>query len=241
MLNNAQITRRVGLAILIGIFTLPLHAETAAEKSSVAGVGNDAEVLGAERVVSAWIEGQIAYRGLPGVAVGVVSDQELIWSKGFGLADIKAKLPMSATTKFRMASNSKLFTAIAIMQLREEGKLGLDDPVVKYLPWFKAKAAGGSHWPITDEQLLSHTPGLPRVAGGALSSIHFPTTEELQRLYPERQAAFAPSVRWKYSNLGFAVAGSVFEQVSGQRWADYVEQNIFKPLGMRNSSVDKNV
>jgi D-alanyl-D-alanine carboxypeptidase len=241
MLNNARITRRVGLAILIVICTLPLHAEIVAQKSSVAGVGNDAEVLGAERLVSAWIEGQIAYRGLPGVAIGVVSDQELIWSKGFGFADIKAKLPMSATTKFRMASNSKLFTAIAIMQLREEGKLGLDDPVVKYLPWFKAKAAGDDDGPITIEQLLSHSSGLQREAGDHWSSYNFPTTQELQRLYPERQAAFAPSVRWKYSNLGFAVAGSVVEQVSGQRWADYVEQNIFKPLGMRNSSVDKNV
>jgi len=165
----------------------------------------------------------------------------LVWSQGFGFADIKAKLPMTATTKFRMASNSKLFTAIAIMQLREEGKLGLDDPVVKYLPWFKAKAAGDDDGPITIEQLLSHSSGLQREAGDHWSSYDFPTTEELKRLYPERQAAFAPSVRWKYSNLGFSVAGLLVEQVSGQRWADYVEQNIFKPLGMRDSSVDKKV
>jgi D-alanyl-D-alanine carboxypeptidase len=240
MLKSAQITRRVGLAILIGLFTLPLHAESVAQTSSVASVGNDADVLGAERLVSAWIEGQIAYRGLPGVALGVVSDQTLVWSKGFGFADIKAKLPMTAMTKFRMASNSKLFTAIAIMQLREEGKLGLDDPVVRYLPWFKAKPAGDDDGPITIEQLLSHSSGLQREAGDHWSSYNFPTTEELKRLYSERQAAFAPSVRWKYSNLGFAVAGLVVEQVSGQRWADYVEQSIFKPLGMRNSSVDKN-
>jgi len=241
MLNSAQYTRRVGLAVLIGLFTLPVDAETVAQNSVVASVSGDADVLGEERLFSAWIDGQIAYRGLPGVAVGVVSDQELVWSKGFGFADVKAKVPMTATTKFRMASNSKLFTAIAIMQLREEGKLGLDDPVVKYLPWFKAKAAGDDDGPITIEQLLSHSSGLQREAGDHWSSYNFPTTEELKSLYSERQAAFAPSVRWKYSNLGFAVAGLVVEQVSGQRWADYVEQNIFKPLGMRNSSVDKNV
>ena len=74
--------------------------------------------------------------------VGVVSDQELVWGKGFGFADTNAKLPMTPTTKFRMASHSKLFTAIAIMQLREEGKLRLDDPVAKYLTWFRAKPAG---------------------------------------------------------------------------------------------------
>src|SRR6267378_6556203 len=121
MLSNSQLARRVELAILIGIFALPLHAETAAPKTAAASIANDPDILGAERLFSAWIEGQIAYRGLPGIAVGVVSDQELVWSKGFGFADIKAKLPMTATTKFRMGSNSKLFTAIAIMQLREEG------------------------------------------------------------------------------------------------------------------------
>jgi D-alanyl-D-alanine carboxypeptidase len=241
MLVDSQLARRVQLAILIGIFALPLHAETVAPKAEAARVANDPDILGAERLFSAWLEGQIAYRGLPGIAVGVVSDQELVWSKGFGFADIKAKLPMTATTKFRMASNSKLFTAIAIMQLREAGKLGLDDPVVKYLPWFKAKPAGDDDGPITIEQLLSHSSGLQREAGDHWSSYKFPTIDELQRLYADRQAAFAPSVRWKYSNLAYAVAGLVVERVSGERWADYVEHNIFKPLEMNDSSVDKNV
>jgi CubicO group peptidase (beta-lactamase class C family) len=148
---------------------------------------------------------------------------------------------MTATTKFRMGSNSKLFTAIAIMQLREEGKLGLDDPVVKYLPWFKAKPAGEDDGPITIEQLLSHSSGLQRDAGDHWVSYKFPTIDELQRLYADRQAAFAPSVRWKYSNLAYAVAGLVVEKVSGEGWADYVEHHIFKPLEMNDSSVDKNV
>jgi D-alanyl-D-alanine carboxypeptidase len=241
MLSNPPLARLAGLAILIGIFALPLHAETVALKADAASVANDPDVLGAERLFSAWIEGQIAYRGLPGIVVGVVSDQELVWSKGFGFANVKAKLPMTATTKFRMASNSKLFTAIAIMQLREEGKLGLDDPVVKYLPWFKAKPAGNDDGPITIEQLLSHSSGLQREAGDHWSSYKFPTIDELQRLYADRQAAFAPSVRWKYSNLAYAVAGLVVEKVSGEKWADYVEKNIFKPLEMNDSSVDKDV
>jgi CubicO group peptidase (beta-lactamase class C family) len=231
MTNRSAFVRLLGLAILIGTVV----------KADPVRIADDPDVLGEERLFSAWIEGQIAYKGLPGVVVGVVSDQELIWSKGFGYADIKAKLPMTATTKFRMASNSKLFTAVAIMQLREEGKLGLDDPVVKYLPWFKAKPAGDDDGPITIEQLLSHSSGLQREAGDHWSSFQFPTADELQRLYAERQAAFAPSVRWKYSNLGYAVAGLVVEKVSGERWADYVEQNIFKPLQMNASSVDKNV
>jgi D-alanyl-D-alanine carboxypeptidase len=233
MINRPQIAGRTA-AILLGVFALAAQAKAA-------NVAGDPDVLGEERLFSAWLDGQIAYRGLPGIAVGVVSDQELVWSRGFGFADIKAKVPMTTGTKFRMASNSKLFTAIAIMQLREEGKLGLDDPVVKYLPWFKAKPAGDDDGPITIEQLLSHSSGLQREAGDHWSSFEFPTAEELQRLFADRQAAFAPSVRWKYSNLAYAIAGLIVEKVSGERWNDYVERNIFRPLNMNASSVDKNV
>ena len=204
-------------------------------------VADDPEVLGAERLFSAWMDGQIAYRSLPGVVVGVVSDQELVWAKGFGFADITAKAAMTPTTKFRMASHSKLFTAIAIMQLREAGKLHLDDPVANYLTWFKARPTGDDDGPITIEQLLSHSSGLQREAGDHWTSFEFPTADELRRLYADRQAAFAPSVRWKYSNLAYAVAGMIVEQVTGERWANYVERNIFQPLGMLASSVDKNV
>jgi CubicO group peptidase (beta-lactamase class C family) len=238
MLGEPRTVRCLALVALVGTLVLPLAAQNVTSGASAA---SDPDVVGAERLFSAWLEGQIAYRGLPGVAVGVVSDQELVWSKGFGFADIKARLPMTATTEFRIASNSKLFTAIAIMQLREEGKLGLDDPVVKYLPWFKEKPAGDDDGPITIEQLLSHSSGLQREAGDHWASNKFPTTDELERLYADRQAPFAPSVRWKYSNFAFALAGLVVEKVSGTRWADYVELNIFKPLGMDASSVDKNV
>ena len=241
MRSRSELSRRASTGLLIAMSVLSLQAQPAPPKDIAAAVASDADVLGAERLFSAWMEGQLAYRGLPGVAVGVVKDQELVWSKGFGFADVDAKQPMTAATKFRVASNSKLFTAIAIMQLREEGKIGLDDPVVKHLPWFKAKPAGIDDGPITIEQLLSHSSGLQREAGDHWVSFEFPTHEEIQRLYADRHAAFAPSVRWKYSNLAYAIAGLVVEKVSGQRWADYVERNIFKPLDMHDSSVDKDV
>jgi CubicO group peptidase (beta-lactamase class C family) len=229
------------IAVCTCATAIPRATAPAGQAAAHEGVAADPDVLGAERLFSAWMEGQIAYRGLPGIVVGVVSDQELVWARGFGFADVGGKTPMTPTTKFRMASHSKLFTAIAIMQLREEGKLRLDDPVAKYLAWFKAKPAGDDDGPITIEQLLSHSSGLQREAGDHWTSFQFPTTDELRHLYADRQAAFAPSVRWKYSNLAYAVAGMVIEQVSGERWADYVDRNIFKPLGMIDSSVDINV
>ena len=142
---------------------------------------------------------------------------------------------MTPATKFRMASHSKLFTAIAIMQLREQGKLRLDDPVEKYLPWSTAKPAGDDDGQITIEQLLSHSSGMQREAGDHWTSYEFPTADELRRQYSSRQAAFAPSVRWKYSNLAYTVAGMVIEQVSGTSWAEYVGTKIFQPLVMAAS------
>jgi CubicO group peptidase (beta-lactamase class C family) len=220
------------------VLALLLATPAFAQPAPTVTVAENPDVQAAERLFSAWLEGQIAYRGLPGVAVGVVQDQQLVWSKGFGFADIAAKKPMTADTRFRIASNSKIFAAIAILQLREQGKLRLDDPVAKHLPWFTMKPAGPDDGPITIEQLLSHSSGLQREAGDHWSSFNFPTEAELQTLMAGRQAAFPPQTRWKYSNLAFAIAGLVVEKVSGQRWADYVTANITTPLGMSATSID---
>lgn len=205
------------------------------------GVATDPDVLAAQRLFTAWLDGQMISRHLPGVAIGVVADQQLIWAKGFGFADTAKKVPMTPQTKFRMASHSKLFTATAIMQLREQGKLRLDDPVSQHLPWFTVKPADPDDPPITIEALLTHSSGLPREAGAHWTDFNFPTAEQLRALMSDRQAAYSPNVRWKYSNLAYSIAGMVIEAVSGQRWADYVDQHIYRPLGMTNSSVDRNV
>jgi len=213
----------------------------AAQGAAQSAVASDPDVLAATRLFSAWLDGQIAYRGLPGISVGVVSDQELVWAKGFGFANVKDKVPMTPTTKFRMASHSKLFTATSIMQLREQGKIRLDDQVSKHLSWFKVKPAGDDDGEITIEQLLSHSSGLPREAGDHWTTHEFPTGEEIKRLIADRQAPFPPATRWKYSNLAYTIAGMVVEELSSKTWADYVQQNIYTPLGMDASSVDKEV
>jgi len=232
-----RVTRFARAAVL----ALFVPAALAAQAPAVRNVATDPDVLGQQRLFSAWIEGQIAYRGLPGIVVGVVADQELVWAQGFGSADLAAKKPMTPQTAFRMASHSKLFTATAIMQLREQGKLRLDDPVVKYLPWFKLDPAGADDGPITIEQLLSHSSGMPREAGDHWTTREFPTEAEIRSLMSDRDAAFAPATRWKYSNLAYTVAGLVIEAVSGEKWADYVQRHIYTPLGMTASSVDRDV
>ena len=102
------------------------------------------------------------------------------------------KVPMTPQTKFRMASHSKLFTATAIMQLREQGKLRLDDPVSKYLPWFPVKPRSADDPPITIEELLTHSSGLPREAGSHWTTFEFPTTRAAARADGRTPGAVLP-------------------------------------------------
>ncbi|MEO7653682.1 MAG: serine hydrolase domain-containing protein [Bryobacteraceae bacterium] len=226
---RARLPRSVCLALLL----LPLHLH--------AGVADNPDVKGAERLFESWLRGQMAYRALPGIAIGVVNDQDLVWARGFGYADTGSKTPVTPATKFRMASHSKLFTATAIMQLREAGKLRLDDPVSQHLPWFRIRSAEPDDPPITIEELLTHSSGLPREAGPHWSTLQFPAAAEVQSHLREQQAAYPPEVRFKYSNLAFTVAGLIVESLSGEGWGAYVEKHIFAPLGMSQSSVDRNV
>ena len=107
-------TRASVVLLALSLTAASLHAQSP-------NPGADPDVQGAIRLFSAWMDGQIKWRDLPGVAVGVVADQELVWAAGFGFADIATERVMARDTKFRMASHSKLFTATAIMQLREQG------------------------------------------------------------------------------------------------------------------------
>lgn len=232
MLRLTRVWRIVALALFC---SLSLEAQAPAASS----LTDDPDVQGAQRLFTAWMDAQLLYRGLPGVVVGVVVDQELVWARGFGYADVEAKRPMLPSTRFRMASHSKLFTATAIMQLREEGKVRLDDPVQQHLPWFGLRPAGDDDSPITVEMLLSHSSGMPREAGDHWSSLDFPTSDEVRTLLADREAAFAPAVRWKYSNLAYTIAGRIIEERSGLSWADYLQRHIFTPLGMTSSSVDR--
>jgi D-alanyl-D-alanine carboxypeptidase len=222
---------RISRLFLLIAVALRLHAS----------VADDAEVKGEERLFESWIQGQLTYRHLPGVAVGVVHDQQLVWAKGFGYADIKARTPMTPATLFRMASHSKLFTATSIMQLRDAGKIHLDDAVSNYLPWFHIQPASADDPAITIEELLTHNSGLPREAGAHWTELNFPDAAGIQTFIKDHSAPYSPEIRWKYSNLGFTIAGMVVEKVSGEKWAAYVQHHIFDPLGMTSSSVDRQV
>jgi len=196
------------------------------------------EVAGAIRLMDSWIRNQLAFRQLPGLAVAVVAGDEVVWAQGFGYADLAKKTPVTPETLFRMASNSKMFTALAILQLRDAGKLSLDDPVSKHLPWFRVKGEFEDGQPITIRHLITHTSGLPRESASPYwSSFDFPTREQLRERVQIQEAAYAPSVRWKYSNLALSIVGEVVEATSGEPYVQYIDQHLFRPLGMTASSM----
>jgi CubicO group peptidase (beta-lactamase class C family) len=122
---------------------------------SLAADGNVRSAIG---LLSAWIESQMAYSGLPGLSIGVVHDQELVWATGFGRAGLEPARPATPDTLYRIASITKLFTSTAIMQLRDAAKLRLDDPLVQHLPWFRLGGARAEGPEPTIRHLLTHTP-----------------------------------------------------------------------------------
>ena len=201
-------------------------------------VAQHPEVASNLRLLESWIESQIAYKNIPGMSVGIVYDQELIWAKGFGYADREKKIPARPGTVYRIASISKLFTSVAIMKLRDEGKLQLDDPVEKHLSWFKIRHTYPEAPVITIRHLLTHTSGLPREAAFPYwTDFNFPTHEQIIEMLPEQETVYPSETRWKYSNLGLTIAGEIVVAVSGEPYEDYVRKNILEPLGMTGTSV----
>jgi CubicO group peptidase (beta-lactamase class C family) len=198
------------------------------------------ELRAALDLLTAWIEYRLAYLSLPSIAVAVVHDQELLWSRAFGHADVEGGIPATPTTRYRIGSVTKLFTATAVMQLRDAGALKLDDPVAMHLPWFKiGREREHGEAQLTLRPLLSHTSGLPREAafptGRRLSFLPWPTCARGCR----QSTALASESQWKYSNLAMAMLGEVVAAVSSMPYAQYVERRILEPLGMSHTLVER--
>jgi CubicO group peptidase (beta-lactamase class C family) len=165
--------------------------------------------------------------GVPAAEIAIVRDGKLALTKAYGKAN--ESLPASLDQPYQIASNSKQFTAMALMLLRDDGKLSLDDPVSKYVPG----VTDGDK--ITIRQLISHTSGLQDFWPQDYSFIDMekPTTpQHIVDKWAKKPLDFEPGARWQYSNTGYVVAGMIVEKVSGQELVAFLRQRIFAPLGM---------
>jgi len=172
----------------------------------------------------------------PGIAFGLVVDGKLVHTGNYGYTDIEKKIPVTSSSLFRIASMSKSFTAMAILKLRDEGKLNLDDPAYKYIPELKnLKYPTADAPPITIRHLLTHGAGFPEDNPWGDRQLADSDKEFME--FIKKQIIFSnpPGVAYEYSNLGFALLGKIITKVSGKRYQDYIRENIWKPLGMKTS------
>ncbi len=168
----------------------------------------------------------------PGAAVAVYKDSVIVFAKGYGLADLEQGPKINSATNFRLASVTKQFTAASILLLIDDGKLSLGSKLVEVIPGFPDYAKD-----ITIKHLLQHTSGLLDYEDYIDDTVttQLLDSDVLTILLGQDSLYFAPGSAYKYSNSGYAVLSLIVERLSGQRFPDFLEDRIFKPLGMNNS------
>ncbi len=169
----------------------------------------------------------------PGYAFGIVVDGKLVVSGSNGFTDLAKQTPATANSMFRIASMSKSFTAMAIVKLRDEGKLKLDDPVSMYIPAFKGQGLTRDAAEITIRNLLTHSAGFPEDNPWGDRQLEATDDELIAMIQKGISFSNVNGVAYEYSNLGFATLGYIIKKVTGIPYSEYIQQHIWKKLGMQ--------
>ena len=209
------------LALLVAGAVLPKGA--AAQSAS-----NPAALDSVERYVRAELERQ----RIPGMSVAILRGDSVLLARGYGFANLEHRVPATDSTIYQSGSVGKQFTSAAIVTLAREGRLGLDDPIRKYLPEAPSSWSG-----ITVRHLLTHTSGIPDYTAKLVDFRRDYTEEALARLYARLPLDFKPGATWSYSNTGYALLGFIVRRVTGRFYGDYLKERVFEPLGMRTARV----
>lgn len=185
----------------------------------------------------AGLENMIKKEKAVGVAAGILQAGEVLWKNAAGYQDCEAKIPFSDTTRTRLASIAKPMTAIAIMQLVEQGKIDLDTDIRVYLPNFPQKNATA----VTTRMLLAHTSGLGGYANAkeAQNETEYPTLTAAFDMFKERDLAFAPGTNFGYTTYGYIVLGLLIEQITGLTYEQYMQQNIWDKADMTQTGIER--
>ena len=214
--------------------TGPAQTSDKATKS----VAQHEDVLGAIRITEAWLEALAAFEQIPSLSTGFVVDQETIFRKSYGYANPRKKVAASADTIYSVCSISKLFTSVGVMQMRDQGKLNLHDPVVQHLPWFNIKQAHAQQGPTRIKGLMTHSSGLPRESDFPYWTDRqhpFPTREQMLTQLSQQQTLYGADSLFQYSNLGLTLAGEIVRHYAGTSYEAYVTAKILQPLGMADT------
>ena len=226
-------TVKITIRLVSAVFLLNILASMPATAQGPAALPAD-KIAKIEVAVTALMSS----KHIPALSVAVVSDNQLRWQSGYGMADLENSVPVKAATVYRIASVAKPITAVAVMQLVERGKLDLDAPIQKYVPTFPTKP-----WPITTHQLLGHLSGIRNYKQN-----EFPNQYDSTRLYTSLTESlnifkddpldFEPGTKYSYTTFGYILLGAVIEGASGMSYVDYMRENVFKPAKMIHTQAD---
>jgi CubicO group peptidase (beta-lactamase class C family) len=219
-------------AIASILAALLVPASGAAQHSELSAHPRVQEAL---HLLELWVDAQLAYQEIPGASMAVVHDQDVLWTRGFGLANREAQLPATPETIYSICSISKLFTSVGVMRLRDAGTLRLDDSVQAHLPWFDLGDRYPDAPPVTVAGMLTHSSGLPRESDHPYWSppdFPFPSPTEIADALSNQQELYPAFAYWQYSNLGMALLGEIIATRSGQAYDAYIQASILDPLQM---------
>ncbi|NQW18511.1 MAG: beta-lactamase family protein [Chloroflexi bacterium] len=195
---------------------------------------------GSIAAVEELLAGRFESLGSPGLAAGIVQGDDLIWSGGFGVSDLETGRAPNSRTIARVASITKTFTGTAILQLRDEAKLALDDPLTTHIPEFaQVQERGGRVEDVTLRRMLTHYSGLSaETAGLSWAADEFPTLEQILNALSETEVVIPADSQWKYSNLAFGLLGEVIKRASGTDYVEYMHANVIDPVGLKSTVFD---
>lgn len=202
----------------------PLAAQTLAE-APAASRWKDAIAQGRATVAAVMAE-----HAIPGMSVAVLVDGDVVWSEGFGYANLEHRIPVTPLTRLRIGSVSKPVTAAAIGKLVEQGRLDLDAPVQRYVPSFPQK-----RWPITTRQLAGHLAGIRHYRGNEfLIRDRYDTVLEGLEIFQDDSLLFEPGTSYAYSSYGWNLISAVIEGAAGEPFLSYMRREVFEPLRLRS-------
>jgi serine beta-lactamase-like protein LACTB len=194
-------------------------------------VPNAAARENADRQAKEWLA-----RGIPGLALAVAVDGKIVYSEGFGYADLEERVPVWPTTKFRIGSISKPLTATALMELVEAGKVDLDAPVQKYVPAFPDKGAV-----ITVRMVAGHLGGIRHYQGEEFNiQKHYGSVLESLKIFENDPLVSPPGTKFNYSSYGYNLLSAVIESAAAEEFLSYMRGRVFTPLGLVHTAPDQN-
>lgn len=197
------------------------------------------KIKGAMSVIDSIYKKHALDNHFPAISFGVVADGQLIYKNSYGYTDVEKKIPSSSSSLFRIASMSKSFTCMAILKLRDEGKLNLDAPAYLYIPELKnLKYPTADAPPISIRHLMTHGAGFPEDNPWGDRQLADSEKDLLEFIGKQISFSNPPGIAYEYSNLGFALQGKIITKVSGMRYQDYIKKYIFEPLGMKTTTYE---